>query len=122
MSLTDQILLIIFKNLYTINALNLIGINERLNNILYDREMINHLKLFRQSTNDLIYPLDDKLIHQLCVEILPKIHHEIKWFNLVVSSIWLVIAPPFPPFYKISPPSPLFSIDFLLFCSFRCKY
>jgi hypothetical protein len=63
LGLSDEILIIILKELNTIDVLNLIAINKRLNNILCDHEIVNHLTLFRYSSNKMIYPLDDKLIN-----------------------------------------------------------
>ncbi|CAF2802925.1 unnamed protein product [Rotaria sp. Silwood2] len=86
-SLPDELMLIIFKSLDTVDAFSFININERFNNILYDAEIINHLQLFRLSENKRIDPLDDELINRFCSQILPAIHHKIEWLDLESSSI-----------------------------------
>ncbi|CAF1579846.1 unnamed protein product [Rotaria sp. Silwood1] len=81
--LPDEILLMIFTKLNTIDAFNsLIGINKRLDTIIKDPVFTNHLTLFKLSSNDLIHRLDDKVIERFCLQILPQIHDKIKWFNL----------------------------------------
>ncbi|CAF4338063.1 unnamed protein product [Rotaria sp. Silwood2] len=96
MDLPDEILLIIFKELSTIDVYNLVDINERLNNILYDHEIISHLTLFRYSSNNHIYPFDDKLINLFCLRILPEIYHKIKWLNLEVLSMERILERNYP--------------------------
>ncbi|CAF1348838.1 unnamed protein product, partial [Rotaria sordida] len=80
----------------TIDVLNLVDINQRLDNILYDHEVISHLTLFRYSSNNYIYPLDDKLIDLFCLKILPEIYHKIKWLNLEVSSMERILERNYP--------------------------
>lgn len=96
MDLPDEILITIFKELSTIDVLNLVDINQRLNNILYDHEIISHLTLFRYSSNNHIYPLDNTLIDLFCSKILPKIYHKIKWLNLELLSMQRVLEGNYP--------------------------
>jgi len=67
--------MIILTKLNTIDAFNLLDVNKRLDNILHDRVSTNHLTLFRCSSNDIICPLDDKLVDLFCLQILPQIHN-----------------------------------------------
>ncbi|CAF0946288.1 unnamed protein product [Rotaria sordida] len=76
-NLPDEILLIILKKLNTIDVFNLFGIDERLDNILYDKIFTSKLTLFVSSSNDLIHRLDDSLIDRFCLQILSQIHHKI---------------------------------------------
>lgn len=85
--LSDEILLIIFKELDCVDAFNLLGINQRLDNILHDFNIINHITLFKCSSNNDIHRLDDKSVHFFCLEILPKIHNNITSLNIESSSI-----------------------------------
>jgi hypothetical protein len=59
MNLSDEILLVIFKELNLIDILNLVGIKVRLNN-------------------------SDKFTYLFCLKILSEIYHKIKWLNLEV--------------------------------------
>lgn len=77
----------ILKKLNTIDVFNLFGINDRLDNLLYDEIFTSKLTLFVSSSNEFIQPPDDNLIDRFCLQILPQIHHKIKWLNLESSSI-----------------------------------
>ena len=95
--LPDEILLIILKNISNIEILySLIGINGRLNKILHDSMFTNCLTLLRCISSHLIvmrslsrysYPLPDPILTRFCFQILPVIHHQIKWLNLELSSM-----------------------------------
>ncbi|CAF2368097.1 unnamed protein product [Rotaria sp. Silwood2] len=86
--LPDEILLIIFKNLNNINLLySLIGVNKRLNRIVYDSMFTKSLKLFNYSSYDYIHPLPDLMLDRFCLQILRDIHHNIKWLELESSSM-----------------------------------
>jgi hypothetical protein len=87
-NLPDEILLCILKKLNTIDVFNLFGINDRLDHLLYDEIFTSKLTLFVSSSNDeFIQPPDNNLIDRFCLQILPQIHHKIKWLNLESSSI-----------------------------------
>ncbi|CAF4382402.1 unnamed protein product, partial [Rotaria sp. Silwood2] len=101
-NLPDGILLIILKKLNAIDAFNLYGINERLDNILHDKIFTSKLTLFDWSSNELIRRLDDSLIDEFCLKILPQIHHKVKWLNLELSSIKrILLATDYPDLYGI---------------------
>jgi hypothetical protein len=58
MDLPDEILSMISTKLNTIDAFDsLTGIHERIDKILHDRGFTNRLKLFKWSSDDIIYPL-----------------------------------------------------------------
>jgi hypothetical protein len=91
--LPDEILIIISKKLYNITLLySLIGVNIRLNNILYDSIFTNRLTLVNFVSSRLIigrsspiyftYPLPDPIVDRFCLHILPKIHQNVKWLDL----------------------------------------
>ncbi len=91
--LPDEILMIIFKKLYNITVLySLIGINTRLNKIVYDSIFTNRLTLVnfvpsrlimeRSSATYYTYPLPDPIFDRFCSHILPKIHQNVKWLDL----------------------------------------
>ncbi|CAF3372575.1 unnamed protein product, partial [Rotaria sp. Silwood2] len=90
--LPDEILLIIFTKLNTIDALNsLLGVNKQLDNIIQDPIFTSHLTLFRWSSNDRIDPLDHKVVNQFCLQILPQIHDKIKCLNLELLSMGRIL-------------------------------
>ncbi|CAF3568319.1 unnamed protein product [Rotaria sp. Silwood1] len=61
---------------------SLMGINVKLTQFIRDPIFTNRLTLFRYSSNDLIYPLDNTILDRFCLQILPEIHHKIKWLNV----------------------------------------
>ncbi|CAF4777360.1 unnamed protein product, partial [Rotaria sp. Silwood2] len=92
MDLSDEILLIIFEELNNVEMLNsLMGINRRLDKILRDPIFSSHLTLMRSSSNGLFHPLVDIMIDRFCSQILPQIHHNIKWLNLESLSMERVL-------------------------------
>jgi hypothetical protein len=81
--LPDEILMIIFKKLYNFQVLySLIDVSTRLNTIIYDPVFINRLTLLTRFSNGSIYPLTDSMLDRFCSQILPKIHHKIKWLDV----------------------------------------
>ncbi|CAF5030281.1 unnamed protein product, partial [Rotaria sp. Silwood1] len=81
--LPDEILILIFKTLNNVDLLySLMGINVKLTQFIRDPIFTNRLTLFRYSSNDLIYPLDNTILDRFCLQILPEIHHKIKWLNV----------------------------------------
>ncbi|CAF1013659.1 unnamed protein product [Adineta steineri] len=96
-NLPDEILVLILNKLNTVDVFNVFNINNRLDNILCDDIFTNTLTLFISSSNDIIEPPDNKLIDRFCLQILPKIHHKIKWLNLESSSMKrILLATPYP--------------------------
>lgn len=86
--LPDEILLIIFKKINNVVLLySLFNINKRLNKILYDPIFTNDLSLLIQLSDDSISALRYSILNRYCLEILPKIHDKVKWFNLESSSM-----------------------------------
>jgi hypothetical protein len=84
--LPDEILIFILRKLYDVEVLySLIGINKRLNTIAYDSIFTTHLILY--FVDKFIYPLPDPMLDRFCLQILPKIHHKIKWLNLESRSM-----------------------------------
>jgi len=90
--LPDEILLIIFKKLTNAEVLySLIGVNQRLNKIVYDSIFTSSVSLIRCLSNDFIYPLPWPILDRFCLQILPKIHQKIEWLNIESSSIERVL-------------------------------
>ncbi|CAF3073324.1 unnamed protein product, partial [Rotaria sp. Silwood2] len=86
--LPDEILMLIFKTLNNVDLLDsLMDINIKLTQFVRDPIFTNRLTLFRCSSNDFIYPLDNTILDRFCLQILPEIDHKIKWLNLESSSI-----------------------------------
>jgi len=87
-TLSDEILILILRKLSNIEVLySLIGVNQRLNRIAYDSIFVNNLTLFERSSNGSIQPLPHSRFERFLREILPSIHHKIKWLNLESTSM-----------------------------------
>jgi hypothetical protein len=105
--LPDEILMIIFKKLNNITLLySLIGVNIRLNKILYDSIFTNrltlvnfvpsHLIMKRSSPIYFAYPLPDPIVDRFCLHILPKIHQNVKWLYVESLSMERVLSTNYP--------------------------
>ncbi|CAF3407169.1 unnamed protein product [Rotaria sp. Silwood2] len=87
-NLPDEILMIIFKKLTNMAVLySLIDVNKRLNKIVRDTAFTNRLTLYRCATDGFIGPLPNYILDRFCLNILPEIHHKVKWLNLEPISI-----------------------------------
>jgi hypothetical protein len=108
--LPNEILLLILNKLTKIEVLySLIGVHLRLDRILKDPIFTEHLSLIKSSSSGDINPLDDAILDRLCSEILPKIRHQIKWFNLEPLSMEnILLAADYPNLHSLS----LFNIDY----------
>ncbi|CAF0753505.1 unnamed protein product [Rotaria sordida] len=52
--------------------------------------------------DDSIYPLPDPMVDQFCLQILPEIHHKIKWLNLELLSMErILLATNYPNLYGL---------------------
>ncbi|CAF4617683.1 unnamed protein product [Rotaria socialis] len=84
--LLDEILMIIFKQLYNIEVFySLIGVSKRFNKILHDPSFTSVLRLVEYSVDDHVCSLHYRMFHRFCLQILPQIHHtrkiSLKRFN-----------------------------------------
>ncbi|CAF4750005.1 unnamed protein product, partial [Rotaria sp. Silwood2] len=107
--LPDEILMIILKKLFNTEVLySLIDVNKRLNTIVRDPIFTSHLTLMRCFSDNSNYPLPDPILDRFCLQILPSIHHKIKWVNLESSSMKRILhATNYPNLYGLG----LFDIE-----------
>jgi hypothetical protein len=91
--LPDEILIYIFEKLYNDEVLySLMGVNQRLNQIVQDQIFTGDLCLLRYgSYDDSIIPLPDSTLERCCLKILPKIGHRIQSLFLERTSIERVL-------------------------------
>ncbi|CAF4181612.1 unnamed protein product, partial [Rotaria magnacalcarata] len=113
--LPDEILMIILKKLWNIQVLySLIGVNKRLNAIVHDPIFSNRLTLMKDFSAYSIDRLPDSILERFCSEILPEIHHNIKWINLESSSMKrILLATNYPNLYGLG----LYDIEIETFLS-----
>ncbi|CAF1632303.1 unnamed protein product [Adineta ricciae] len=85
LDLPSEILMIILMQLDTIDHIMLIGLNKRLNCLLFDLTITKHLRLFRYTSDGHICRLNDKYVNVLCLQILPQIDRNIESIYLEES-------------------------------------
>ncbi|CAF3775208.1 unnamed protein product [Rotaria sordida] len=92
--LPDEILMIIFKKLNTIDVLySLHGSNQRLHKIVYDPIFTSCLTFVKRFSHNFINLIcSDMMLNRFCSQILPEIHDKIKWLNLESSSMKHVLC------------------------------
>ncbi|CAF1289177.1 unnamed protein product [Rotaria sordida] len=102
--LSDEILMIILKKLSNVQVLySLIGVNKRLNKIVYDSIFTNCLTLMVSFLNHCIFPLSEPILDRFCLQILPKIHNKIEWLDLEAFSMERILrATNYPNLYGFS--------------------
>lgn len=78
LDLPDELIVMILKKLNNIEVFHsLMGINRRLDGILFDSIFTRNLTLVRRCDKE-ISPLADEMLERFCLEILPKIHEKIE--------------------------------------------
>ncbi|CAF1328519.1 unnamed protein product [Rotaria sordida] len=101
--LPDEILLIIFKKLDNFAILySLIGVNKRLHKIAHDPDFTRHLTLFKHLKYASVSALPDSTLSRFCLQIVPEIHHKIKWLNVEPASMeHIFLAKNYPNLYGL---------------------
>ncbi|CAF1428030.1 unnamed protein product [Rotaria sp. Silwood1] len=107
--LPDEILMMIFNNMRQVDVLySLIDVNQRLNTIVHDPIFTTHLTLLEHFSDGSIHSLTDTMLDQFCLQILPKIKHKIKCFDLEPLSMErILLATNYPSLYGLT----LYNID-----------
>ncbi|CAF4115440.1 unnamed protein product [Rotaria sordida] len=83
--LPDEILLIIFQNLYNCDVLySFLGLNTRLDTILNDSIFTRNLTLIKPIHSS-SYEFTDIILDRFCFEILPRINDKIERLNIESS-------------------------------------
>ncbi|CAF2853570.1 unnamed protein product [Rotaria sp. Silwood2] len=102
--LPDEILMIILKKLYGVEIFySLIGVNKRLNKIIYDSIFTRVLTLLDYRLDGSICSLRYPMLDRFCLQILPKIHHKIEELNLeALSMTRILLATNYPNLHGLS--------------------
>jgi hypothetical protein len=83
LDLPDEMLMTIFKKLDPVNVLySLMGVNRRLDRLACDPVFINSIDLRAVSSTDYVSSLRNPIFERFCAEILPRIHHHVKWLHI----------------------------------------
>ena len=95
--LPDEILLIILKKLDNEQVLySLMGVNQRLNQLVHDEIFTSDLTLMKRSVDETFSPLSERILHRFSQEILPEIDQKIRWLNLESSSMEGILSRNYP--------------------------
>ena len=91
-SLPDEILLMIFKKVNKISLLySLMGVNERIDEILCDSTFTKSLSLIEHFSFHRMCLFNDQIMDRFCLEILPRIEDRVEWITVEYSSMERVL-------------------------------
>jgi hypothetical protein len=94
--LPDEILLIIFKELNTIDVFYSFGnVNRRFNRLVLDSLYIRHLEITTlrniKSEYDQISSIDTQILSEICVKFVPRIHHQVHKLTVQQDSMQQIL-------------------------------
>ncbi|CAF3385449.1 unnamed protein product [Rotaria socialis] len=90
--LPDELLIMIFKKLNNMQVLqSVLDANIRFNKIARDSTFTSRLTLFRWSSDNFIYPLADSILDRFIIQIIPQVHHNVKWLGIESSSLQRIL-------------------------------
>jgi hypothetical protein len=93
LTLCDELLLAIFNKLNNIDVLySLIGVNERLDRLARDITFTQSIDLVRISSNEHNHSKTKSILNRFCIDILPRIQHNIECLTLDSLSIDRVLS------------------------------
>jgi hypothetical protein len=98
LDLPDEILLIIFNKLGSIDVLySLLNSTQRLDQIARSIDYTKSINFSIELSDDQFSTIDPGKLHRFCAEILPQIHHHIQAMTLETASIErILLAAEFP--------------------------
>ena len=101
MDLPDEIIMLILNKLDNVDVLYcLMDVNPRLDRILHDAMFTKKIALVETTSS--VERLDEKLLDRFCLEILPKIHHQIQWLSVnSLSMERILLAADYPNLYQL---------------------
>jgi hypothetical protein len=108
LDLPNEILFIIFKKLNTIDVFySFADVNRRFNRLILDSLYIRHLEMTTlrniKSEYDQISPIDTQVLSEICVKLVPRIHHQVHKLTVQQDSIQQILhAANYPQLYSLS--------------------
>jgi hypothetical protein len=104
LDLPDEILVIILSKLKHVDVLySLVGVHERFDRIICDTLFTRSIDLSTISSNYKNASLINKMLNRFCVDILPKIHHNIECLTLETCSMeYILQASNYPNLHKLN--------------------
>jgi hypothetical protein len=107
LDLPNEILFIIFNKLNMVDILySLVGINERLDRLIFDPLYIRNLDMtimITKSYFDYTFSIDNHVLDEICEKILPRIHHQVNKLSVQPHSMERVLRSfNYPQLYSLS--------------------
>jgi hypothetical protein len=107
LDLPNEILLIIFSKLNTINVLySLVDVNERFDELVLDSLHIRNLdtvSMIIKSNFDRTISIDNRVLSRICSKILPRIHHQLNELTVEQHSMKrILVTVTYPQLYSLS--------------------
>ncbi len=104
LTLCDELLLAIFRKLNNMDVLySLIGVNEKLDRLARDITFTQSIDLVRISSNEHNHSKTKSILNRFCIDILPRIQHNIECLTLDSLSIDRVLRiENYPKLHKIT--------------------
>jgi hypothetical protein len=106
LDLPDEVLLIIFKKLITIDALySLVNVNKR-----FDRLVLNALHIRNLDTTNMViksyydrtFSISNNILSEICQKILPRIHHQLNELIVDQNSMEHILTVNYPQLDSLS--------------------
>jgi hypothetical protein len=106
LDLPDEVLLIIFKKLITIDALySLVNVNKR-----FDRLVLNALHIRNLDTTNMViksyydrtFSISNNMLSEICQKILPRIHHQLNELIVDQNSMEHILTVNYPQLDSLS--------------------
>ncbi|CAF3223958.1 unnamed protein product, partial [Rotaria sp. Silwood2] len=87
LDLPNEILIIILKKLDNMDVLySIMNVgNQRLDNLVLEKAFTKTLNFVLTTSNDDIFSIDDSILNRFCINILPRIDHNVK--SLILESV-----------------------------------
>ena len=107
LDIPNEILLIIFNKLNTVDALySLVDVNERFDRLVFDSLHIRNLdttNIVIKSYYDRTFSIDNNVLSKICEKILPRIHHQLNELIVEQNSIkHILLTVNYPQLYSLS--------------------
>jgi hypothetical protein len=107
LELPNEVLLIIFNKLHMVDVLySLLYINERFDQLVLNSLHIRHLDMTMMTVKSVFnynFSIDNQVLDRICIDIIPRIRHQVKKLTIVQHSMERVLlSANYPELYSLS--------------------
>jgi hypothetical protein len=96
LDLPNEVLLIIFNKLHMVDVLySLVNVNERFDQLVLDPLHIRHLDMTMMTVKSVFnysFSIDSQVFDRICIDIIPRIHHQVKKLTVEQHSMERVLV------------------------------